>query len=135
MPRLNERILNPPEKDQSTFVDLVGRVSSIDTDSVSRMREPDSLNSDWDWKMNDYQLPLSILKLPELSSADMGASFAATLKYVGHSKLSPLSMWVIANLDSEKGRNIFAQALEHLEMSRDARFAFLYNVKDEKVGK
>ena len=38
MPRLNERILNPPEKDLSTFVDLVGRVSPIDTDSVSRIQ-------------------------------------------------------------------------------------------------
>ena len=83
--------------------------------------------------MIDDQLSL-FPKLPELSSADMGASFAATLKYVGPSKLSPLSMWVIANLDSEKGRKIFAQAFEHLEMSRDARFAFLHNVKNDKVG-
>ncbi|XP_028968483.1 UDP-glucose:glycoprotein glucosyltransferase 1 [Galendromus occidentalis] len=105
MPRLNERILNAPDKDLTTFVSLVGRETDIDASSLA-----------------------------ELSSADMGASFAAKLKYVGQAKLSPLSVWVVADLESERGREIFGQALEHLENSHDARFAFIYHNKDHKVG-
>ena len=74
-------------------------------------------------------------KLSELSSADMGASFAATLKYVGDEKVSSLSMWVIADLESDKGRRIAGQALEHLTNSHDSRVAFVYNHKNGRVGK
>lgn len=133
MPRLNERVLNPPEKDRTTFVGLVGRVSSVDAESVSS----------WKGKFHPMEICqsedssckfCSPHKLPELSSADMGASFAATLKYIGHSELSPLSVWVIADLESERGRKIVGEALEHLENSRDARFAFVHNNRDNRVG-
>lgn len=73
-------------------------------------------------------------KVSELSSADMGASFAAKLKYLGDTKFSPLSLWTVADLESEEGRHFVEHALEHLSNSNNARVAVIYNNKDAKVG-
>ncbi|XP_022654078.1 UDP-glucose:glycoprotein glucosyltransferase 1-like isoform X2 [Varroa jacobsoni] len=102
MPRLNERVLNPPSREDTVFVDFTGRtVTDINADMMEN-----------------------------LSAADLGASFAQTLQHLGKGTASvPLTMWIVADFDTSSGRNLLGHALEHLGNSDHTRLGFIYNNK------
>ena len=105
MPRLNDRIL---KEEQSTYIPMTGDVlPSLKTDSFSA-----------------------------LSKSGMASTLADHLNYLSlrdeKNKLYALTTWVVADLETEQGREALAAAVSHIKTSSLMRVAVVHNA--EKVG-
>ncbi len=106
MPRLNSRILN---NDEPKYLDLTGEsLPSLKLETFSSLVYNKNL---------------------------MSGTLARHLKYVNSnkdsSKLHVLSAWIVADLESQQGRQLVRGALAQLKSSSQLRVAVIYNHKGE----
>lgn len=105
MPRLNQRILS---SDDPKYIDISGTPNK-------HIENVKILNS--------------------LSNRDMTATLISNLKYFESKKKDDVAgqpvhlqtLWIVADLNNEKGKNLLKNALEHMKTTTSTRIAFIPN--------
>ncbi|GAB6021676.1 hypothetical protein CHUAL_004257 [Chamberlinius hualienensis] len=109
VPRLNDRVLS-------------GSSNLIKVDGIAAMNP-------------------SIEKFSGISSADKTASIITGIQYItdkDNISFTPITVWVIADIASDRGRQLILNAIEQIKESNNLRIAIIYNLEntaDENMNK